>query len=231
MSSLKLKKFMKKEEIIKKLLKEEEILKKKFMIKKLEKIPQTIVFLDSSYYGDKIISCFLFYDFLNKVTLRKKYLFDNVKFPYIPTYLSLREGEFYIKGLKDENFDLIVVDGQGITHPRKIGIATYLGLKLNKPSIGIAKKLLYGEYNSLGNKKGDLSFIKDQDGSILGFALRTKENTKPIFVSIGNLIDIEGTLFIVKNLDSKTRIPEPLREVHLYSKEIKRRIFENIHNR
>ncbi|MDI6860418.1 MAG: endonuclease V [Caldisericia bacterium] len=222
---------MKREEVIKKFLKEEERLKRSFQIKKLEKVPNIIVFLDSSYFNDKIISCFLFYDFINKITLKKKYLLNKVKFPYIPTYLSLREGEFYIKGLKNEKFDLIVVDGQGIAHPRKIGVATYLGLKLNKPSIGIAKNLLYGEYNSLGNKRWDLSFIKDKEGSVLGFALRTRENTKPIFVSIGNLIDIEDILFIIKNLEIKTRIPEPLREVHLYSKELKRRIFENIHNR
>lgn len=228
---MKLKKFMKREEVIKKFLKEEERLKRSFQIKKLEKVPNIIVFLDSSYFNDKIISCFLFYDFINKITLKKKYLLNKVKFPYIPTYLSLREGEFYIKGLKNEKFDLIVVDGQGIAHPRKIGVATYLGLKLNKPSIGIAKNLLYGEYNSLGNKRWDLSFIKDKEGSVLGFALRTRENTKPIFVSIGNLIDIEDILFIIKNLEIKTRIPEPLREVHLYSKELKRRIFENIHNR
>lgn len=222
---------MNKKEIIERFLVEEEKLKKRFKIEKLKKIPQIIVFLDSSYLEDKIISCFLFYDFLNKTTLKKKYLINKVKFPYIPTYLSLREGDFYLKGLKSEYFDLIVVDGQGIAHPRKIGIATYLGLKLNKPSIGIAKNLLYGKYESLGNKFGDFSFIKDKDGVILGFALRTRENTRPIFVSIGNLIDIDGALFIVKNLITKTRIPEPLREVDIYSREIRRKHLENIHNR
>lgn len=222
---------MNKKEIIEKFLIEEEKLKKKFKIEKLKETPQIIVFLDSSYLEDKIISCFLFYDFLNKKTLRKKYLINKVKFPYIPTYLSLREGEFYIKGLKDEKFDLIIVDGQGIAHPRKIGIATYLGLKLNKPSLGIAKNLLYGEYENLGDKKGDFSLIKDKEGVILGFALRTKENVKPIFVSIGNLIDIDGALFIVKNLITKTRIPEPLREVDIYSREIRRKFLEDIHNR
>ncbi|MCX8095270.1 MAG: endonuclease V [Caldisericia bacterium] len=222
---------MRKEEIIEKFLIEEEKLKKKLKIKKIEKLPQIIVFLDSSYFDDKIISSFLFYDFINKKTIKKKYLINKVNFPYIPTFLSLREGKFYINGLKNEKFDMIVVDGQGITHPRGIGIATYLGIKLNKPSIGIAKNLLYGNYDKLGNKKGDISFIKDKNNFTLGFALRTRENTKPIFVSIGNLIDIEDVLFILKNLETKTRIPEPLREVDLYSKEIRRKLIENIHNR
>lgn len=222
---------MNKKKIIEKFLIEEEKLKKRFKIEKLKETPQIIVFLDSSYLEDKVISCFLFYDFLNKKTLKKKHLINKVKFPYIPTYLSLREGDFYIKGLKNEAFDLIVVDGQGITHPRKIGIATYLGLKFNKPSIGIAKNLLYGEYENLGNKFGDFSFIKDKDGVNLGFALRTRENVKPIFVSIGNLINIDDALFIVKNLITKTRIPEPLREVDIYSREIRRKLLENIHNR
>ncbi len=222
---------MNKKKIIEKFLIEEEKLKKRFKIEKLKETPQIIVFLDSSYLEAKVISCFLFYDFLNKKTLKKKHLINKVKFPYIPTYLSLREGDFYIKGLKNEAFDLIVVDGHGITHPRKIGIATYLGLKFNKPSIGIAKNLLYGEYENLGNKFGDFSFIKDKDGVILGFALRTRENVKPIFVSIGNLINIDDALFIVKNLITKTRIPEPLREVDIYSREIRRKLLENIHNR
>ncbi len=221
---------MKKAKIIKKHLKEEEKLKKNFKIVKLIKIPKIIAFLDSSYYKENIISCFLFYDFLNKKVLRKKFLLGKVKFPYISTYLSLREAPFYLKGLKNEKFDLIIVDGQGIAHPRRMGIATYLGTKLNKPSIGIAKNLLYGEFEEVKNNKGDFSFIKDKNGDILGFVYRTKENVKPIFVSIGNLIDIKGALFIIKNLNTKYRIPEPLREVDIYSKELRRSFFENIHN-
>ncbi|MBC7194808.1 MAG: endonuclease V [Caldisericia bacterium] len=221
---------MKKVEIFKKHLIEEEKLKKNFKIERLLEIPKIIAFLDSSYYKENIISCFLFYDFLNKKVLKKKYIIGKVKVPYVPTYLSLREAPFYIKGLENEIFDLIIVDGQGIAHPRRMGIATYLGTKLNKPSIGIAKSLLYGKYEEVGESKGDFSFIKDENGDILGFVYRTKENVKPIFVSIGNLIDVEGALFIIKNLNSKYRIPEPLREVDIYSRNLRRSFFENIHN-
>jgi len=222
---------MKRKEIIEKFLIEEQTLKRGFKIEKLNKNLKIIVFLDSSYYEKYIISVFIFYNFLEKKIVDKKYLISEVSFPYIPTYLSLREGPNYIKGLENEKFDLIIVDGHGIAHPRKIGIATYLGLKLGKPSIGIAKNILYGDYEKLGEKKGDISLIKDKEGSIIGFAMRTRENVKPIFVSIGNLIDLESAIYVVKNLEIKTRIPEPLRIADIYSREIRRRLFENIHNR
>jgi deoxyribonuclease V len=222
---------MKKVNDFKKLIQEEEKLKRYFKIESLKEIPKIVVFLDSSYYKENIISCFLFYDFINKKILKKKFIVDKVFVKYVPTYLSLREAPFYLKGLKNEKFDLLVVDGQGISHPRRMGIATYLGTKLKKPSIGIAKNLLYGIYEKVGDKKGDYSFIKDENGEILGIAYRTRDNVKPIFLSIGNLIDIEGILFILRNLETKYRIPEPLRDVDIYSRKIRREIFENIYNR
>ena len=204
---------------------------KKLKIVNLKKKPEIIVFLDSSYLDDKIISCFLFYSYSQKKVLKKKNLVSKINFPYIPTYLSLREGPGYIKGLKNEDYDLIVVDGQGIAHPRKIGIATYLGIKLNKPSIGVSKNLLYGSYENLDNEKGAFKEIFDKDGEVIGYALRTKENTKPVFISPGNLISLKEALEIIISLTNKYRIPEPLREVDLYSKELKRNLNENIHNR
>lgn len=216
---------------LKRLRIEEERLLKRLVLKKLEFEISKVVFLDSSYFRDKIISCFLFYSFKEKRVINKKYIINRVNFPYIPTYFSLREAPFYIKGLKGESYDLIIVDGVGIAHPRRCGIATYLGIKLKKPSIGVSKNLLYGSYENLGIKKGDYSLIYDDKGDKIGFALRTKEKTKPIFVSPGNLITLEDALQITLSLPLKYRLPEPLREVDIYSKEIKRSLIENIHNR
>lgn len=216
---------------IKRLLKEEEKLIKELKIEKLKEKPETIVFLDSSYLNENIISCFLFYSYKNRTVLKKKFILSKINFPYIPTYLSLREGPFYLKGLKNEKYDLIIVDGHGIAHPRKMGIATYLGLKLKKPSIGISKNLLFGRFDNLENKKFSTSKIFNDDENLIGYVLRTKVNVKPIFISPGNLITFEESLEITKSLIQNHRIPEPLREVHLYSREMKRSLSENFYNR
>ncbi|HOL82549.1 MAG TPA: endonuclease V [Caldisericia bacterium] len=216
---------------IEKLRKEEEKLLKKLKIEKLKKEPEVIVFLDSSYFNENIISCFLFYSYKNREVLKKKFILSKIDFPYIPTYLSLREGPNYIKGLKNEEYDLMIIDGQGIAHPRKMGIATYLGIKLNKPSIGVAKNILYGTYKQINKEKGLFSEIIGKNGELIGYALITKEKTNPIFISPGNLISFEDTLNIINSLIGRHRIPEPLREVHIYSREVKRSLNENIYNR
>ncbi|MGQ9845727.1 MAG: endonuclease V [Caldisericia bacterium] len=212
-------------------IKEESKIIKRVKIVDLKKEVNIIVFLDSAYTDDKIISCFLFFDFINKKVIKKKSLISEIEFPYIPTYLSLREGPNYIKGLKDEKYDLIIVDGQGIAHPRKVGIATYLGVKLNKPSIGVAKKILYGRYEPCEKIKGNYSKILDNENNLIGYTLITKDNVKPIFISPGNLISFKDTLNIIVSLIGNHRIPEPLREVHIYSKKIKSSLNENIYNR
>lgn len=212
-------------------IKEESKIIKRVKIVDLKKEVNIIVFLDSAYTDNKIISCFLFFDFINKKVIKKKSLISKIEFPYIPTYLSLREGPNYIKGLKDEKYDLIIVDGQGIAHPRKMGIATYLGVKLNKPSIGVAKKILYGRYEPCEKIKGNYSKILDNENNLIGYTLITKDNVKPIFISPGNLISFKDTLNIIVSLIGKYRIPEPLREVHIYSKKIKSSLNENIYNR
>lgn len=211
--------------------KEEISLIKKIKLTNLKKKPQVIVFLDSSYTDKNIISCFLFYDYSRKKVLKKKNVISKIDFPYIPTYLSLREGPNYIKGLIDEYYDLIIVDGQGIAHPRKMGIATYLGVKLNKPSIGVAKSILYGTFKTPNKNKGNYSEIFNDSGELIGYALTTKDRVKPVFISPGNLISFKDTLDIIISLLGKYRIPDMLREVHIYSKEIKRYLNENIHNR
>lgn len=212
-------------------IKEESKIIKRVKIVDLKKDVNIIVFLDSAYTDNKIISCFLFFDFINKKVIKKKSIVSKIEFPYIPTYLSLREGPNYIKGLKDEIYDLIIVDGQGIAHPRKIGIATYLGVKLNKPSIGVTKKILYGRYEPCEKIKGNYSKILDNENNLIGYTLITKDNVKPIFISPGNLISFKDTLNIIISLIGKYRIPEPLREVHIYSNKIKKYLNENIYNR
>ncbi|MEO6536705.1 MAG: deoxyribonuclease V [Candidatus Paceibacterota bacterium] len=143
---------------------------------------------------------------------------DTIPFPYVPGLLSFREIPMLLKaweklGTKPE---VLVVDGIGIAHPRRLGIATHLGLVLGIPTIGCAKSVLTGIYEEPGNKAGDISYLYDKYNKeeIIGAALRTKVNVKPIFISPGHLITLEESLHIIKQSIRKHRLPEETRFAH-----------------
>ncbi len=140
---------------------------------------------------------------------------DQINFPYIPGYLSFREAPVLLKLIEKyrQLADVFIFDGHGIAHPRGLGIASHLGVLINKPSIGCAKKKLVGDYQLPNLKKGaheDLIY----KNNIIGQVLRTKDNVKPVFVSIGHrtILD-EATEFILSCTD-KYRLPEPTRLAH-----------------
>lgn len=140
-------------------------------------------------------------------------------FPYIPGLLSFREIPAILKALSQikTSPDLLMVDGQGIAHPRKMGIATHLGLILDLPSIGIAKSLLAGNFSMPGLKKGEISplLIKKEQ---IGVVLRSKDNVKPLFISPGHKISIKTSLEITLKCLTKYRLPEPTRLADKFSK-------------
>jgi deoxyribonuclease V len=138
------------------------------------------------------------------------------RFPYVPGLLSFREGPVVLECIKKLSIepDLFVFDGQGLAHPRKTGLATHMGIILNKPSIGVAKSHLYGSFKEPGMKKGNHSPIKDKDGNPIGAVVRTRDNTKPVYVSPGHLIDIDSSVRIVLACSPKYKIPEPTRAAH-----------------
>ena len=141
---------------------------------------------------------------------------EKTRFPYVPGLLTFREGPVILKCIKKLTLepDLFVFDGQGLAHPRKTGLATHMGVILNRPSIGSAKSHLYGTYRDPGNKKGDFSIIKDKDGNPIGAVLRTRDNTNPVFVSPGHLTDISSSVKIILACSPKYKIPEPTRAAH-----------------
>lgn len=117
--------------------------------------------------------------------------------------------------------DVILFDGQGIAHPKGIGIASHIGVILNIPSIGCAKSRLVGDFDEPDKKKGSwrLIFYK---GMKVGVVLRTRSSVKPLFVSPGHLTDIDSSIEIVMKCIGKYRIPEPLRRANFLSKRLKR---------
>ena len=143
----------------------------------------------------------------------------NETFPYVPGLLSFREGPAILETLVKlkSKPDLLIFDGQGIAHPRGFGIASHIGVVLNMSTMGIAKKKLYGNYKEPENVSGDYTYLIHPDNnSRIGAVLRTKNNVKPVFISIGHKIDLEKAIEVSMNCNRGFRIPEPTRQAHLY---------------
>lgn len=154
--------------------------------------------------------------------LEKKFFVSQVVFPYIPGLLSFREAPPLLGALAKirREPDIILFDGQGTAHPRRMGIATHLGLFLEKPTIGCAKSLLVGKYLPPGGEKGSYSLLEDK-GEVIGAVVRTRKEKKPVFVSPGDGIDLMTSIEIVLRCTGRYRLPEPLRQAHLFAKEIR----------
>ncbi len=137
-------------------------------------------------------------------------------FPYVPGLLSFREAPAVLDAYArlDREPDLLIVDGQGYAHPRRLGIACHLGVLLDKPSIGSAKSILVGRHGELGEEPGATAEMVDR-GEVVGLALRTKARVKPVYVSIGNRVSLETAARYVLACVRGYRLPEPQRQVHL----------------
>ncbi|MDH5761377.1 MAG: deoxyribonuclease V [Nitrospinota bacterium] len=157
---------------------------------------------------------------LNAKTLKiadEYYIRGTIDFPYIPGLLSFREAPLLLKLFKKVSPapQLIFFDGHGIAHPRKLGLASHLGLFLDCPTIGCAKSRLTGKFREPGLKKGSRSRLLDKEGQTIGSVLRTRENCKPVFVSVGHQIDLDSAVQWSLKCTTHYRIPEPTRLAHI----------------
>jgi deoxyribonuclease V len=136
-------------------------------------------------------------------------------FPYIPGLLSFREAPAVLDALDrlEALPDLLICDGQGIAHPRRLGLASHLGLCTGLPSIGAAKSRLIGRHEPVGEGRGDRQPLWDGD-EIIGAVLRTRKNTQPVYVSIGHRISLETAVQLVLACTGAYRLPEPTRQAH-----------------
>jgi deoxyribonuclease V len=142
---------------------------------------------------------------------------SETRFPYLSGLLSFREAPSVLEAwakLKTEP-DVVMFDGQGIAHPRRVGIASHVGLWLNRPTLGCAKSVLVGKYEEPDAERGSWTELIDpKNGETVGAALRTKTNVNPIYVSPGHLIDLKSAIKLTLECDGGYRQPEPTRRAH-----------------
>lgn len=145
------------------------------------------------------------------------------RFPYVPGLLSFRESPAVLEAWEKLGTepDAVMFDGQGIAHPRRVGIASHVGLLIKRPTLGCAKSVLVGKFDEPPQERGGWTEMVDK-GEVVGAALRTKSKVQPIFVSPGHLIDLEGAINLTLECDGGYRQPEPTRRAHLLVNAIRR---------
>ncbi|NWJ95888.1 MAG: deoxyribonuclease V [Chloroflexi bacterium] len=179
---------------------------------------KTVAGFDVSYKNNYGKAAIVVFSFPEMVLLDQIVVVSPIIFPYIPGLLSFREGPIILAAIeKLKNLpDLLIFDGQGYAHPRRFGLASHMGLYLNRPSIGCAKTRLIGNYNEPGSNVGDYSYLYDSETlEIIGAVVRTKQNVKPLFVSVGYKIDLSDAIKVIIKCIQGYRLPEPIRQADI----------------
>ena len=188
-------------------------------------LPETIKYVagvDIAYTKTTSIGAVAVLDLASLSLIESQTVHIKTRFPYIPTLLSFREIPPAYAAVKklEKQPDVILVDGQGIAHPYGLGFATHLGLAINRPTIGVAKSLLYGNVETVDDHEWNSLLDK---GKTIGAEVITKSGTKPIYVSVGHRVSLRTAIKIVKGCTRTYRIPEPIRVAHIFANKEKKK--------
>jgi len=146
---------------------------------------------------------------------------QKISFPYTAGFFAFSSGPAILSAIKKvKKSDLIMFPGRGIAHPRRLGLASHLGLWLELPTIACSKTPLWKHYPEPSSKKGAHVFIRREDKKLIGAVVRTREGVRPIFVTPGHRISIQTAVRIVLQCSPRYRIPEPLRQAHILAKKM-----------
>ncbi|MEZ4599960.1 MAG: deoxyribonuclease V [Syntrophotaleaceae bacterium] len=178
---------------------------------------RTVAGADVSYQrrGELFYAAIAVLNYPEMTLLEESVAADRVSFPYVPGLLSFRELPVLLEAFRRLRTvpDLILVDGQGIAHPRRLGLASHLGLWLDLPTIGCAKSRLCGDHAPPGPCRGDRTPLL-LDGEVVGTVLTSRDRVKPLYVSPGHRIDVDTAAEMVARCALRYRMPEPTRLAH-----------------
>jgi deoxyribonuclease V len=193
-------------------------LRERVLVQPLDREIKTIAGCDISFnkYSTTLYAGIVVLRLPTLETIEEVSAVGETKFPYVPGLLSFREAPALLQAwakLQTEP-DAVMFDGQGLAHPRRLGIASHAGLLLNRPTIGCAKSVLLGKFDEPDAQRGSWTPMIDK-GETIGAAVRTKNRVQPVYVSPGHLIDLNGAIDLVLRCDGGYRVPEPTRRAHL----------------
>jgi len=180
--------------------------------------------------ANRAIGCVVVYGFPEMKEIAREFAIVRLEFPYIPGLLSFREIPALRAALEKLKKlpDLLFCDGQGYAHPRRLGLASHLGVLVDRPTIGCAKSILIGKHGQLKEKAGNWTELVDDKarGERIGAAVRTRDGVRPVYVSQGHRISLETAIRLTLEVSEGYRIPRPIREADRFASEIKREILE-----
>jgi deoxyribonuclease V len=178
--------------------------------------------------ANRAIGCVVAYRFPEMAEIERQFAIAALEFPYVPGLLSFREIPILLAALAKlkANPDLFFCDGHGYAHPRRLGLASHVGVLLDKPSIGCAKSILIGAHGALKEKAGSWTELVDAKahGERIGAVLRTRQGVRPVYVSQGNRISLETAVRLTLAVTDGFRIPRPTRDADHFASEIKRKL-------
>jgi deoxyribonuclease V len=162
--------------------------------------------------GRTVLAVAVVYDRVERQVVEVRSSRARCDVPYIPTFLSFREGPALLRAINRvrSRFDVICFDGHGVAHPRRCGLATHLGVTIDRPSMGVAKSVLVGEVRRLAASAGSVSDVVHR-GEVVARAVRTRRDVQPVFVSEGHRVTLESAVRTVLACATRYRIPEPTR--------------------
>lgn len=176
---------------------------------------ETVAGIDCGFPGDKARAAVVVLDYASLQPVDQALAEIPVPFPYVPGLLSFREAPAILEALRKLRTepDVLILDGHGFAHPRRLGLACHVGVITDVPAIGCAKSRLVGEYEEPAPQKGDWVPLVDA-GDVIGAVLRSRTNVKPIFVSIGHRVNLETAVEIVLHCCPRYKLPETTRYAH-----------------
>ena len=191
----------------------------------LQREPETAAGVDAAYIGEEIVAVAVLFDLATLTPVERSVVVARTDLPYIPGLLAFREGPHMAEAVRrlSRRPDLLIVDGQGIAHPKRFGLACHLGVELGIPAIGCAKSRLVGTYDEPAAERGSRTPLVDRNDTV-GTVLRTRSGVRPVFISPGHLITIDEAVAMVLRTTAGFRLPEPQREADRFAAENKRRL-------
>ncbi len=179
------------------------------------RVPELVAGIDAGYEGEVARCAIVVLRFPELTVVEHTVARAPADFPYIPGFLSFREGPAVLAALAQLQHtpDLLIFDGQGIAHPTRCGIASHIGVLTDLPSIGCAKSRLIGEHDDVPDERGAAVPLWDR-GEPIGEVLRSRANVKPLFISPGHRVSIERATSLVMACVTKYRLPETTRLAH-----------------